>query len=118
MCHGDLWAPHIYFVGAEFSGFVDYERLTLATPAFDLAQVILHFNGWQSREAVIAAYDQRHLLNPEDKALLPAAAILDLAGEAYWSSDMLYDGAHAQRDKTAYMTNLKSLLESLEFILS
>jgi aminoglycoside phosphotransferase (APT) family kinase protein len=117
LCHGDLWAPHIYFAGSEFRGFVDYERLTFSSPALDLAQVILHFNGWSSRDEVISAYEQQYPFKAEDKAVLPVAAILDLAGEAYWSLGMLCDQESDQSDRAVLMTNLTTLLGSLELIL-
>ena len=42
LCHGDLWAPHVHFDGRTFAGLVDFESLCFGSPAFDLAQLILH----------------------------------------------------------------------------
>lgn len=39
--HGDLWPAHTYFEGDTFAGFTDFESLCFASPAFDLAQVVL-----------------------------------------------------------------------------
>jgi Ser/Thr protein kinase RdoA (MazF antagonist) len=72
--HGDLWAPHVFFAGPSFSGFVDFESLAWDASAVDLAQLILHFNGWDERAAVLDAYSDHRPLTTTDHALLPAAA--------------------------------------------
>lgn len=114
--HGDLWAPHVFFAGEAFSGFVDFEGLTWATPAVDLAQLILHFNGWDERGEVLAAYAAIRPLDPMDEALLPIAALVDLAVEAIWSLGAIA-GAHGragQRDE--HLSNLVALLPSLRAV--
>jgi Ser/Thr protein kinase RdoA (MazF antagonist) len=78
VCHGDLWAPHVHFDGTTFVGFTDFGSLHLGSPAVDLAQLILHFNGWSARYAVVDAYCKVSSLG-EDEAELPAAAMVDLA---------------------------------------
>jgi aminoglycoside phosphotransferase (APT) family kinase protein len=117
LCHGDLWAPHVHFDGTTFVGFTDFENLHLGSPAVDLAHLMLHFNGWPARDAVVDAYDKVSPLG-EDEALLPAAAVADLAWEGCWSLTELYGGDHrllpAQR--RAHVTNLRALLGSLESI--
>ena len=95
LCHGDLWAPHVYFSGTTFVGFADFEGLCFSSPATDLAQLILHFNGWTAREAVVDAYEKVSPLAGEDKAVLPAAAVVDLAREGYWSLGILYGEGHS-----------------------
>jgi Ser/Thr protein kinase RdoA (MazF antagonist) len=111
--HGDLWAPHVFFGGEAFTGFVDVEGLSWDTPAIDLAQVVLHFNGWEERAVVLAAYAGLRPLTAGDEALLPAAAMLDLAGEGVWSLGTLAaaHGQPAHRDR--HVTNLQTLLASL-----
>lgn len=104
VCHGDLWAQHVYVVGHRFSGFVDFERLACGSPASDLAQLILHFNGWRARLAV-------------ERALLPAAAALDLATEALWSLESLC-GADESAAVVAHRHNLRALLPSLELLVA
>jgi Ser/Thr protein kinase RdoA (MazF antagonist) len=116
LCHGDLWAPHVYFNGSTFSGFVDFETLAFSSPAFDLAQLILHFGGWPTREIVLRAYQSHQSLSQADQAVLPAAAALDLAGEAYWSLDRLYAQQDGPAQQQAHLANLQGLLPSLELI--
>lgn len=122
VCHGDLWAAHVFFDGPSFSGFIDFEGLARGSPALDLAQLILHFNGWAARGPVIRAYERERPLNPGDRAVLPAAAILDLAGEAHWSLAALYgeggQGPDTPAARRAHLTNLRALLGSLERIVA
>ena len=84
LCHGDLWPAHVYFTGAALRGFVDFEGLTFSSPAVDLAQAILHFNGWEARDLVLRHYEEIMPLSAATRRALPAAAVLDLAGEARW----------------------------------
>lgn len=122
ICHRDLWAPHVFFDGPAFSGFVDFEGLAFSSPALDLAQLVLHFGGWAAREPAIRAYEREAPLEPDDRAVLPAAAILDLAGEADWSLATLYGDDSAQTSTppagAAHRTNLRRLLRSLESIVA
>jgi len=117
VCHGDLWAQHVYVVGHRFSGFVDFERLACGSPASDLAQLILHFNGWRARLAVERAYGAWRPLGGGERALLPAAAARDLAAEALWSLESLY-GADEPAAVVAHRHNLRALLPSLELLLA
>ncbi len=119
LCHGDLWAPHVHFDGTTFVGFTDFENLHLSSPIVDIAHVILHFNGWPARDAVVDAYGKVSSLG-EDEAVLPAAAVTDLAWEGCWSLTQLYGGDHRLRpaQKQAHLTNLRALLGSLELIVA
>ena len=120
LCHCDLWASHVYFDDAAFIGLADFESLCFGSPAFDLAQLILHFNGWTSRDTVMEAYEKISPLDEEDKALLPAAAVLDLAFEGEWALNALYgensDLSAAQRE--AHGINARALLDSLERVVA
>lgn len=117
VCHGDLWPQHVYAVGDRFSGFVDFEHLAFGSPAGDLAQLILHFGGWGARAAVVRAYATRRALGAGERAVLPAAAVLDLVGEALWSLGLLYgDGPPAS--PAAHRHNLRALLPSLELLVT
>ena len=119
--HGDLWASHVYFDGTSFVGFVDFESLGFGSRTFDLAQLILHFNGWASYDTVLNAYEKVSQLEEEEKMTLPAAAIIDLAGEGYWSLGALYGKNSAELDyrrARVHATNLRALLRSLESIVA
>ena len=118
VCHGDLWASHVHFDGTTFVGFTAFGSLHLGSPAVDLAHLILHFNGWSARYAVVDAYCKVSSLG-EDEAVLPAAAMVDLAWEGYWSLTRLYGGDHrlSPAQKQAHVTNLRTLLGSLELII-
>lgn len=118
VCHGDLWAPHVYFSGADFVGFTDFESLHRGSPVSDLAQLILHFGGWNVRDAILDTYDKLLPLAEEDLATLPVAAAADLAFEGYWSLGLLYkeESALPPREKVAHETNLNLLLDSLELM--
>ena len=117
LCHGDLWASHAHFDGQDFVGLVDFESLRFGSPAVDLAQLVLHFNGWGSREAVLNAYERIRPLEDEDRALLPGAAALDLASEGLWSLDSLYgEKDPSPAESRAHENNLRALLESLEMV--
>ena len=112
--HGDLWAPHVFFDGSSFTGFVDFESLAWDAPALDLAQVILHFNGWEDRAIVLEAYAAHRPLTAIDHQLLPAAAVLDLAGEGLWSLGTLAEGAGQPPHRDRHIANLRALLTSLQ----
>jgi Ser/Thr protein kinase RdoA (MazF antagonist) len=118
LCHGDLWAPHVHFDGPAFAGLVDFEGLHFGSPAFDLAQLILHFNGWSSRDAVLEAYEGIRPLREEDLSVLPILAAVDLASEGIWSLGRLYGekGHLAPVESRAHEANLDALLGSLEMI--
>ena len=119
VCHGDLWAPHVHFDGSAFAGFMDFESLHFGSPAFDLAQLILHFNGWIVRDAVAEAYEEVSPLREEDRVLLPAAAVADLAFEGPWALESLYgDGNPSPAEKGAHGTNLRALLGSLRLVVA
>jgi Ser/Thr protein kinase RdoA (MazF antagonist) len=121
LCHGDLWPAHVFFADGAFSGFVDFQHLAFSAPAFDLAQLILHFNGWQMRQAALDAYRAELALGSADEAVLPIAAILDLKAEAYWSLTALY---HTRDDRLhpacreAHLDNLWVLLAELELVMA
>ena len=119
LCHGDLWPRHVFMDGAQFGGFVDFERLVFSSPAFDLAQLVVHFNGWGARAAVVDAYAAIAPLGDDDRAVLPAAAALDLAGEGLWSLGELYGagrGPDDGADRATHGANLRLLLASLEAV--
>ena len=119
LCHGDLWAPHVHFDGPVFAGLADFEGLHFGSPAFDLAQLILHFNGWSSRDAVLRAYESIRPLETGDVSVLPILAAMDLASEGIWSLGRLYDGRDhlAPIESRAHEANLDALLGSLEMII-
>lgn len=119
LCHGDLWAPHVHFDGPAFAGLVDFEGVHFGSPAFDLAQLILHFNGWSSRDAVLRAYKSIRPLRAGDVSVLPILAAVDLASEGIWSLGLLYGGrGHlAPIESRAHEANLDALLGSLEMII-
>ena len=73
-CHGDLWASHVLFDGQKFSGLVDFEGLHFAPSVADLAQLILHFSGWTSREMVLDEYESISPLEEGDRSLLYSVA--------------------------------------------
>jgi Ser/Thr protein kinase RdoA (MazF antagonist) len=116
--HGDLWAPHVFFAGASFSGFVDFESLAWDAPAVDLAQLILHFNGWDERAAVLNVYGDHRALTATEHALLPAAAVLDLAGEGLWSLGILAAAAGRPPHRDRHVANLQALFHSLHALVS
>ncbi len=120
LCHGDLWSAHAHFEGERFVGFTDFENVFLGSPSSDLAHLILHFNGWSSREAVLSAYEMVAPLSEADKRLLPVAAVADLAWESNWSLGSLYDDGHplATAQREAHENNLRELLPSLEQVVA
>ena len=118
ICHGDLWASHVHFAGPDFVGWTDFEEIHFGSAAYDLAQLILHFGGWRSREAVLRTYAEVRPLDPEEKDLLPTAAVADLTFEGVWALGQLYSENRSlcSGEKAAHHTNLRALLESLEMI--
>ena len=111
--HGDLWGPHVFFDGPSFTGFVDFESLVWDAPAIDLAQVILHFNGWKERALVLDAYTAYRPLTTLDHQLLPAAAVLDLADEGLWALGTLAAAAGQLPHRDGHIANLRALFASL-----
>jgi Ser/Thr protein kinase RdoA (MazF antagonist) len=113
ICHGDLWARHIFFDGEQFAGFVDFEGLVRASPALDLAGVILHCGEWRRRENVLDAYTEVAPLDAAARALLPAAAALDLAAEGLWALERCYASGCGPTERGAHRANLGALLDPL-----
>jgi aminoglycoside phosphotransferase (APT) family kinase protein len=117
VCHGDLWSAHVWFDGEAFVGFTDFESLTFASPALDLAQLVTHFASWESRHDVLKAYEDIAQLQERDLAALPIEAVADLAGEGLWSLSSLYGEAlpsASPAQEAGHRTNLRGLLVSLE----
>jgi Ser/Thr protein kinase RdoA (MazF antagonist) len=112
LCHGDLWPAHVFVVGTTVSGLVDFEGLGFSSPATDLAQVLLHFGGWDASDAVLAAYQAVRPLRRETVACLPAAAILDAASEGSWAMAALSAGRQRAR-RAAHLANLRDLIGPL-----
>jgi Ser/Thr protein kinase RdoA (MazF antagonist) len=116
ICHGDLWARHIYMVGGRFGGFVDFESLSWGSPAIDLAQLLLHFAGWEARTGVIQAYERIVPLQAAEHGLLRLAALNDLASEALWSLGQLSSAPATRPADAIHEHNLRALLPALETI--
>lgn len=114
ICHGDLWPAHVYFNNGVFCGFVDFGALTFTTPAIDLAQLILHFGGWQSYGEVLAIYTHIYPLAAVDMNMIPIAAALDVVSEGYWALEQLCTGHTSAQVTAAHRHNLRFLLPSLE----
>jgi len=118
LCHGDLWPAHVYFRGHTFVGFTDFESLCFASPALDLAHLVLHFGGWEVREAVLRGYGRVATLDEQDRyLLLPLEAVADLADEGYWALEALYGATSSgttAAQRIAHSLNLRGLLGSLE----
>ena len=116
VCHGDLWPAHVHVDGDAFVGFTDFESLSFASPALDLAQLVLHFGGWEIREDVLRSYERVARLGERDRSLLPAEALVDLADEGYWALEELYSptGSRIPKEqRTAHLLNLRELLVSM-----
>jgi Ser/Thr protein kinase RdoA (MazF antagonist) len=117
LCHGDLWPAHVHFQGDDFVGFTDFESLAFASPALDLAQLVVHFGGWDTRVAVVRSYERLAPLGEQDLEMLPLEAIADLVGEGLWSLEALYGrspGEITRAQGFAHASNLRVLLGSLE----
>jgi hypothetical protein len=82
--HLNLWPAHLMVsrAGAEekISGLLDYAEAAASSPLVDLAQLVGHFNGWNTvtAEEAIGAYAEVRPLAPEERRSLPAVAGLDL----------------------------------------
>jgi Ser/Thr protein kinase RdoA (MazF antagonist) len=117
LCHGDLWPAHVHFDGDTFVGFTDFESLSFATPAFDLAQTVLHFGGWEICEDVLQSYETITTLDLRDRVTLLIEAVVDLASEGYWSLEALYGNASfrtSSMQRAAHTLNLREFIGSLE----
>ena len=91
--------------------------MAFAPPTLDLAQLVAHFGGWETRAEVVLAYERFAPLEDRHRAALPSEVVADLAGEGLWSLKALYAGPStgptgAQR--TAHEHNLRVLLGCLE----
>ncbi len=117
LCHGDLWPAHAHFRGDAFVGFTDFESLCSGPPALDLAQLVLHFGGWEIRERILGHYERVAPLDERDRSLLPLEAVADLANEGYWALESLYGAAFHRTtaaQRAAHSLNLRELLGSIE----
>ena len=118
-CHGDLWPAHVHFDGDVFVGFTDFESLSFASPALDLAQLTLHFGGWEILEDVVRGYGSVAPLDERDRSLLPIEAFVDLAGEGYWALESLYGTTRFRttpEQRRAHLLNLRELAISIELV--
>lgn len=118
ICHGDLWPAHLYAEAGRFGGFIDFECLAYGHPAADLAQLIVHGNGWQGRSAILDPYAQRRPLSRSELAILPATALLDLAGEAIWSLTPLASESRTPSGSAIHRHNLDAILPSLTALIA
>jgi hypothetical protein len=117
LCHGDLWPAHVRFKGDDFMGFADFESLAFAPPTLDLAQLVAHFGGWETRAEMVRSYEWFAPLGDRSWAALSLEVVADLASEGLWSLEALYamplsEVAGAQR--AAHAHNLRTLLGYLE----
>ena len=114
VCHGDLWAAHIYADERGFSGFIDFESLTWSSPTVDVAQLLVHCGDWRQRDAVVQAYSSVLPLTTDGWNVLPAAVIADVAGEGLWAMSALATGLPSHR--IAHSNNLTALFQSLSLV--
>jgi Ser/Thr protein kinase RdoA (MazF antagonist) len=117
LCHGDLWPARVYFEGNAFVGFVDFESLVFAPAALDLAQLIGHFGGWDTREGVLEAYERIAPLGEGCRAALALEVVADLISEGLWSLRTLYGQPSSETNpvqREAHALNLDVLLGCLE----
>jgi Ser/Thr protein kinase RdoA (MazF antagonist) len=123
--HGDLWPAHVLWTrpGSEggsrrrLSGIVDWADAAAGSPLLDLAQLVTHFGGWTaaSAEDAIGTYAAVRRLGPDERRLLPAAAVLDLVAEAGWLLTVAYgDGQPSEPLSTALRDAIDEVVTSLE----
>ncbi len=93
LCHGDLGPAHVRPDGDSLAGFTDFESPTFASPAFALAQLVTHFGGWETEEAMLRSYEFGAPLQGSDRDTLPAEAIADLICKGLWPLGALYGGS-------------------------
>ena len=115
--HGDLWPAHVNFKTSRPIGMIDFENLGWSTPVADIAQIALHFADWSKCIEIVEHYNQQFQISAEDRALLPAAALLDLISEGYWSLQMLCSKNCHSIQRQVLMNNLQALLPSLRLLL-
>jgi Ser/Thr protein kinase RdoA (MazF antagonist) len=115
VCHADLWPAHARFEGDSFVGFTDFESVAFASPALDLAQLVCHFGGGSSQQAILRCYESVAPLGEKDRESLAAEVVADLAAEGYWSLDGLYhETVTTPSQKAAHRLNLRLLLDPLQ----
>lgn len=113
ICHDDLWPRHVYVQGDQVCGFIDFESVAFSSPATDLAHAILHFGGWETAGTVLRAYQDVRPLPYAVRALVPVAALLDLAGEGMWSLKQISRVPAGNAEGHIHRHNLRVLLPSL-----
>jgi aminoglycoside phosphotransferase (APT) family kinase protein len=117
LCHGDLWPGHVFAAEGTFRGFVDFESIGFASPATDLAHLLLHFGGWDAQEEALTAYERVCALPPGAVACLPAAVALDAANEGAWALSALL-GRLSKAQRGAHLANLRDLHGPLDAVLA
>mgnify|MGYP001258250545 CR=1 FL=1 len=116
VCHGDLWPDHTYFQDAQFSGFVDFGALNYTSPALDLAQLIIHFGGWQTAHEALSTYTQILPLTKQDHALITQFVAWDLIHEGCWALQELQKEQLPEIEQQAHWHNLRFLLPSINVV--
>ena len=98
-------------------GFADFESVTFAPPAIDLAQLLAHFGGCEIRGELLCSYGLFAPLTEWCRAELSLEVVADLASEGLWSLEALYAEPSSEltrAQKTAHAHNLRALLGCLE----
>lgn len=90
-----LWPAHVVAERQKLT-LVDWTRAVAGSPLLDIAQIVTHFNGWDTAvvEETLESYAAVRQLTANERRLLPVIACLDLMVE----TGRLLEVAYARRD--------------------
>ena len=90
-----LWPAHVVGDRGKLT-LVDWSRAVAGSPLLDIAQLVTHFNGWDTTvvEETLESYAEARQLTANERRLLPVIACLDLIVE----TGRLLETAYARRD--------------------
>jgi hypothetical protein len=90
-----LWPAHVVADRQRLT-LVDWTRAVAGSPLLDIAQIVTHFNGWDTGivEETLESYAAVRQLTANERRLLPVIACLDLMVE----TGRLLETAYARRD--------------------
>lgn len=115
-----LWPAHVVADRGKLT-LVDWSRAVAGSPLLDIAQLVTHFNGWDTTivEETLESYAEVRQLTANERRLLPVIACLDLIVEtgrlleiAYASRAVRPESAAAESARSGAAASLYSL-ESL-----
>lgn len=112
----DVWHDHLFFVGDEVSGIVDFGSLRIDSVCGDVARLLgsLSPDDDRARQVGLAAYESVRPLSDAERRVLPAFELSALPLSGVNWLDWLYRAGRRFEDPTAVRRRLGEIAQRLE----